>query len=438
MNAASPVSQRVPRVGEIELERLRAIVGDRLGLRFDERNRELLVDGIVRAAAAERITPSELVARLERSDDLLPSLVPHITIGETYFFRHPEHFSLLADLVVPSVSGRADETVRAWSAGCSTGEEAWSLAIALSDACARRTSVLGTDINPAALATARSGRYGRWSLRGRTPSRDLVETSDGGVVVSPGLREAVRFEQHNLHRSDLPGGFDVIFCRNVLVYLRPDAASAILTRLAGALVEGGYLVVTALDVDRAPPGLEVIFHRETLVLRRRGAQLSSRRPVTSDEPVVRPPSPPSLPSPPSPPRKTPRVSNSSLIAGARQAADSGDLDRAIELLRRAVSDEPTSEALLLLAMVLGERGEAQEAEATLGRMIAQAPGSVLGHLALGLADGDRAARRAHLQHVVKLLDGRRDDELLPGPEPLSVAWVRGLATAGLEFTRREK
>src|SRR5205085_10768300 len=126
--------------------------------------------------------------------------------------------------------------------------------------------VLGTDINRAALDEARAGRYGAWSLRGPSEMTSgwVEPRPDGGANVTPRLRERVRFEYLNLCDACYPSlvtgtqGVDVVFCRNVLIYLSPEAAAAVLERLRLCLVEGGHLVVSALDVGGAVPGMEPV------------------------------------------------------------------------------------------------------------------------------------------------------------------------------------
>jgi chemotaxis protein methyltransferase CheR len=452
-------------LSDAELARAAAVLGARCGLRFDARTRELLVDGLGRAARAEGVPATELVAQLSlhAPDELMQAVLRHVTIGETYFFRHPEHFELVRDRIVPELTGgRAPRPLRAWSAGCAAGEEAYSLAIALADAAPGwDVHVLGTDINRAALAAATRGEYGRWSQRGSAGERlrgHVRPLPDGGVAMSPSVRARVRFDYLNLHDPCFPSlltgtqGLDLIFCRNVLLYFFAEAAQAVLARLAACLVDGGWLVVSALDVGEPPPGLEPIVHAGTPVLRKRATATSA--PHAGPERLARTPArgtaslpPPSSSLPSSPPSLSSsapsrdmhdvhgsapnacsaRMAPSSppLLRDAKRAADAGDLDAALALGRAAVAAERTPEALHLCALVLAERGDHAGARALLEDAVALDPAYVLGHLSLGL-DGDAA----HLQRVIDLCGARRDDELLPGPDPLPVSWVRKVARAG--------
>jgi chemotaxis protein methyltransferase CheR len=428
------------RMGDREFARAGAIIGVKCGLRFHEGNREILEDGLKRAATAENNSVERLIERLEAAstDALLQSVVRHVTIGETYFFRHPEHFDALRERMLPELlRGREQRTLRAWSAGCATGEECYSIAMALSASAgpAFEVNVLGTDINKAALETARTGRYGRWSQRGPMPflPGHTQHEADGSVRVSDVLRRRVRFEYLNLRDPIYPSlytgtqGLDLIFCRNVLVYFLPEIAELVMQRFSACLVEGGWLVVSAFDAQLALPGMEAISSNGTTVLRkttRRAAVATTPRTSTPNTPARKVTVP------------VPTVSSDTLVlvASAKRAADAGDLDRALVLARKAVAIERAPEALHLLALVLGELGEHDEKLSLLAEIVVRKPDYVLGHLGLGLAEKiDPSERARHLERVIALLMRRRDEEILPGPDPLPVSWVRKMAHAGLKM-----
>ena len=429
---------------EVDLERAGRILGARCGLRFAAATRDVLDEGLQRAAGAQGIAVAALLQRLEAADDeaLLQSVIRHVTIGETYFFRHPEHFDVLREQILPElVAARAHTRVlRAWSAGCASGEEAYSLAIALKGAApGYNIRVLGSDINRAALETARAGRYGRWSLRGprQSLSAQLLETPDGFAQVSPEIRALVHFQYLNLRDPIYPSlltathGLDVIFCRNVLVYFFPDVARAVLARLQGCLVDGGCLVVSALDLDLAPKEL-LVRHFGSVTLLQKSSSAQQVVAPQQKSPASRT-TPQRLPPPMSAEAWEAHRAAKRALAIAKLAADGGDLDAAVASLREAVTYERLPETLHLLALVLSERGDQGETLALLAEVVARAPDYVMGHLSYGLADGaDARGRRArHLGRVLQLIGARRDEEVLPGPDPLPVSWVRKMANAGL-------
>jgi chemotaxis protein methyltransferase CheR len=218
-------------------------VAARLGLRVDpERSAEV----IERRAAHHREPIAAYLARLDAADPPeLRALATELTVGETYFFRHIEQYRAFADLAVPDRMTRG--RLRVLSAGCSSGEEAYTLAMVLREAHAREAfEIRAIDVNPAAIARARAGRYSRWSLRATTPACEQrwFQTSGRDVVVAPELRAAVTFDQANLlDDGELATAerWDIVFCRNVIMYFTDDRADALIARIARSLVPGGYL-----------------------------------------------------------------------------------------------------------------------------------------------------------------------------------------------------
>jgi chemotaxis protein methyltransferase CheR len=209
-------------------------------------------DLLGRAAAAEGIDEVTWLARLLGTADSpqLEALLDAATIGHTMFFRHEEQFGELANALA-SAFRRRGVPLKVWSAGCSTGEEAYSIAVTAAEV-GVEVQVLGTDVNPAAIRTARGGRYE--SLR---THRLALE---GGVWKAPWrISRMIRFEVASLV-SDSPalgeGPFDLIFCRNVLIYFGHEAATEILETLGEHLRPDGALVVSPADaLLPLPPSL---------------------------------------------------------------------------------------------------------------------------------------------------------------------------------------
>jgi chemotaxis protein methyltransferase CheR len=188
----------------------------------------------------------------------LDRLVELLTIGETYFFRHTELFDALRCKVFPEIIERKRDSqrLRIWSAGCSIGAEVYSLAIMLRRELADLVrgwdiSLLGTDINRTFLAHAESGRYEAWSFRGTRPElrRDCFNEQGAAWQIDPRFQRGVRFQYHNLAgRPFLPPGdgkelFDLIVCRNVLIYFGREIADRVAMDLAGCLEPDGWLAV---------------------------------------------------------------------------------------------------------------------------------------------------------------------------------------------------
>ncbi len=199
------------------------------------------------------------------TDEELAALASALTIGETYFLRQPEHFQVLTRTVLPERLARPDRPrsgadggplgPRVLSAGCASGEEAYSLAITLAEAGHPSARITAIDVNPGALAKARAGRYTSWSMRVVPPSvqrRWLAQDGDH-FVVNPQLRDAVDFRRRNLAMPDPTfwrPGFDAIFCRNVLMYFAPTVMAEVVRRFAAALMPGGYLFLGSAETLR--------------------------------------------------------------------------------------------------------------------------------------------------------------------------------------------
>ncbi len=421
-------------------------IARRYGLHFGDHNVDLLERGLLRLCESIGVTLEALCSRLEtaeESTELWQKVVDFVTVNETYLFRHPEQLMLLWHKLIPERLSTGQRYLRAWSAGCATGEEAYSLAMVLRHAAPRcEVAVLATDISQPALAVAEKGKYGPHSLREPIPpplaSAYLRPLSDGGVEISPDLRALVELRQVNLidkeQLSSVPYGFDFIFCRNVLIYFTPEHNREVLLMLRDRLAEGGVLILSALDQRERVPGLDLQ--------------------LIGGVPIWRRVDPPRLPAHPSSPRRElpqmptppPRPLLSAIAADTEErtaevkaAADEGDLLRAARLARRLLQSERTPSSLHLLAMILSEQGKHSEAEQLLLEALSQNPNYVLGHLSLGLLERPQHQKwrgTQHLRAVVSLLEHRPDDEVLHGPEPLQVAMARRLATAGLANMER--
>ncbi len=245
---------------EVWDERLRSLFGLSL-LAHPAR----LGDGL-RAACKELgiADDAELLARVDGGDrDARTALARALTIGETYFLREPLHFDLLRESLLPAALARAGDGPAApappvvmVSAACSSGEEAYSMAITarqiLGEAAAGRVRVIGFDVNERAVTAARRGVYRAWSLRGMAEDvrRRWFERSGDEWSVVREARALTTFERRNLvDAADVlpPGSADIVFCRNVLIYFDNAAVVRALTQLAAALRPHGSLIVASAE-----------------------------------------------------------------------------------------------------------------------------------------------------------------------------------------------
>ncbi len=214
----------------------------------------------------------------------LTALIELLRVGETRFYRHESQMRAVVELVMPALR-RGVGPARLWSAGCATGEEAYTLAMLLSRGLDghRSFKILASDISPASIERARAGIY-REAAIGTLPHSyrtGFERSADGNFQVSPALRALVEFEERNLATGGYPGSFDLIFCRNVLIYFEESAKDAALRRLVKALKPGAFLFLGYSESLRDVAGLEVVSSDECTVYRRKMALDSAvNRPST--------------------------------------------------------------------------------------------------------------------------------------------------------------
>ncbi len=255
---------------ESTLERFRGVIAARLGLQCDDTKLAVLPDVLQRRAEAGSQSVDHYLAGLEQWADIaeIGALAAELTVPETYFFRHFDQYRALTDGVLPELldAKAGVRRLHMASLGCASGEEAYTLAMLARDAVDHRAwdvSIVGVDVNPVVLDRAHRGRYSEWALR-ETPedARRRWFRNDGReFVVSAEARSTVRFEQRNLVEDDPRlwprDAYDVVFCRNVIMYFSPEQAQALIHRIWQALGPGGYLFLGHAETLR---GLSADFH----------------------------------------------------------------------------------------------------------------------------------------------------------------------------------
>jgi chemotaxis protein methyltransferase CheR len=221
----------------------------------------------------------ELPQRLDAQPEALEQLIQSVITGETRFFRDDLPFQALSEVMVPAFAAQGARPMpfRVWSAGCSTGQEPYSIAMSLWDEVARGgldLEISATDICHASLARAREGRYAPRELeRGVDATRRtrfFREGTSGTAQVREDLRRRVRFRHLNLMTEDPPGLFHAIFCRNVAIYFDREGKERVYGKLGAALLPGGYLVLGAAEtLFPGASGFETVYFRRSLLFRRR-------------------------------------------------------------------------------------------------------------------------------------------------------------------------
>jgi chemotaxis protein methyltransferase CheR len=397
--------------GEL-MGRFSEFVAARLGLDFQPARWHDLERAVRRASAQSGRQPEDFLRGLlggSATPSEFEALVDHLTVGETYFWREKESLLALQEQVLPVLIEErrraGHRSLRLWSAGCCSGEEAYSLAILLHrllpDLDSWQVSIAATDLNARFLDKARAGLYGEWSFRSAPPwLKDLYfERVDSKFLrIKPSIARMVRFFPLNMagknfaSQSSHTQSMDVILCRNVLIYFSEPQRQSVAGEFYNALLPGGWLVVGPSETSQA------LFSRFTAV--NFPGSVFYRKPTAAASTLIAPPAastctfaPAPVPAPSavealffSPPRvenmaastctsavaevptgAQPRGAQdvaSGLVEQAREMANAGALPAACDFCERALEvDKMNAGYHYLHATILQEQGEAALAAA---------------------------------------------------------------------------
>ncbi len=230
-------------------------VYDATGIVLDERKREMVYRRLMRRTRETRLASfKDYLNYLNGNDEELPNFINAITTNLTSFFRENHHFEFMRNVFIPDLlAGHQQKRLRIWSAGCSTGEEAYSIAITLKEAMGNQLNswdakILATDLDSDVVATGKAGVYKAERIEGldkpmikrwfkRHPQNGIVKTADE-------LAELITFKQLNLLELwPMKGPFDIIFCRNVVIYFDKPTQQTLFQNYYDMLKPGGYLII---------------------------------------------------------------------------------------------------------------------------------------------------------------------------------------------------
>ncbi|MFH0758229.1 MAG: CheR family methyltransferase [Bacteroidota bacterium] len=406
------------------------------------------------------------------------TLAAFLTIGETYFYRDKNMFANLEKHVLPDLIRKRSlegKYLRIWIAGCSTGEEAYSVAAMLNglihDINDWDVSILATDINEASLSKAREGIYKKWSLRG-TPdwfiSNYLVPTGDGRYRVRNRVRKMLVFRYHNLAEDPYPSmvsgitALDLVFCRNVLMYFHPDTIAKVVNAFYRSLVKGGWLIVSGSEgpfISRTEfsmvslPGTIIYRKGPASVIRKPLPEAPGKKflpPAIHKTVQIPVPLKPATKYKSVPVSEEKKQTDSDMVKAEKLYMEGYYNEASLMLLQLVSADQSHGEALELLARVLAnqgafsearswcekllrsdssnhsahflhslilrEQGEVDESIRSLQRTIYLKPDFVMAHYCLGkLAHkkGNNRMAERYLGNVQTMLQQVNGDELLP-------------------------
>jgi chemotaxis protein methyltransferase CheR len=354
----------------------------------------------VRRAAPE-LDPGAFVRAASDPDGggvLVDRLIDEVTVKETAFARDRGQLDAIAwGHLLAAARAAGSETIKVWSAGCASGEEAYTLALLAAEAFAPApppVEVLGTDISAAAVAATGAGRYRERAVRALAPplrQRYLALQADASYLVGEQLRSLVRVRRHNLARDPIPPpgepGFDLISCRNVLIYFDAPLVERIIESFTRSLRPGGVLLLGAADAlqrtERPVPASQLV-------------GLAVRAPVAPERAR----------------RHEPTPSREQRLTAALSAADGGDRESALTHVASLLAENPLdADAHFLEGLVRLEASRPAAAAAALRRALYADASFGLAAFTLGRAYhalGDRRAARRAYQRALHTLDPHDD------------------------------
>lgn len=452
------------------LSRLSEFVATQTGLYFPQERWGDLERGIAAAAPDFNFSDNESCARWLLSATptrhLNEALASHLSVGETYFFREKQSLGILEEHILPALLQQRrqnERRLRIWSAGCSTGEEAYTIAILLdrfiTDLKEWNITILATDFNPKFLRKAAQGIYGEWSFRDAPDwlrERYFKKGRDGRFEIHPRIRKMVTFSYLNFVDDVYPSlsnntsAMDVILCRNVLMYFTAQRAMQVAGNFHGALIDGGWLIVSPAEASNSllSPFIPVEF--PGAVLYRKMVNAKSKSGI-GDSRVMQPPwetevSPLSLP--------VARVEPAAVDIRAAEAdqlpvlqpyereepsrmahscANQGRLSEALEWCEKAIAaDKLNPLHHYLSATILQEQGRHDIAIQSLMRALYLDPDFVLAHFALGnlhQSQGRLREAQRYFGNVLLLLRKHPQDEILAESDGLTAGRLAEIATS---------
>jgi len=474
---------------DIELSMTCEVIVSRMGLHFPRERWPMLSRNL--ASAAKEFGFQNMngfiqwLLSSELNKDQIMILASHLTISETYFWREPQVFSALTDFILPELlksKKNGEKSIRIWSAGCSTGEEPYSIAIALHKTIPEigdwNITIMAMDINPRALSKAMNGTYGAWSFRNSPAwlkSNYFLHKEDRQYEIIPEIKKMVTFTCLSLAEMSAISNantMDIIFCRNVLMYFTPDWISKIANSFFQELTEDGWFIVSSCELSSQvfPQFTAVNFPGAVLYRKGKNGSVHSLsaeatpmvdfntstfqhlQPIQTIQPtmfVVEKlkslkveidefnPSTPFDPLQQSTANVKPgEESYTDKIFAIRSLANLGHLEEALSTCNGAIACYKLSPGLYFMrASILQELGKSSEAIVSLKQAIYIDPEYIMGHFTLGnlfIRQGNTRNAKRYFKNVLDLLSRYANDDILPESEGLSVKYIREIILSNMQ------
>ncbi|NLH01249.1 MAG: protein-glutamate O-methyltransferase CheR [Clostridiales bacterium] len=241
------------RLTDSEFEYIVQFVSQRYGIDLSQKRRliEARLAGELKTYGFTSYEQYIAMLKSNPASDKVDNFINKITTNYSYFNREMEHYDFLMNTIIPALSQAKKSTLKIWSAGCSTGEEPYNIAMAVDSALGFKrnlwnVSITATDVSTRALSVAKKGEYPEAELTGMPEAwkkNYMVKLPNGNYQVKDNIRNVVSFSKFNLMDPFPPKIYDVIFCRNVMIYFKQPTSQAIVKKFYQCLAEGGYLLI---------------------------------------------------------------------------------------------------------------------------------------------------------------------------------------------------
>ncbi len=479
-------------LSDVQFSQLTKLIEERIGICFpEEKRREFQMRLADMACDGDRFgSPGEFLQSIKKSDELMQKLVDSITIGESYFFRNRPHFDALTQRIFPSLikEARHRQSLNIWCAGCARGEEPYSISILLREQFPEvkgwNVSVVATDINTDFLRRAQEGIYTKWSFRG--VDEDIIwkyfsKEGDNRFRLHSDIKRTVKFKPFNLAKFPFSEGlrnqkFDLIICRNVLIYFSFNLANKVVDAFGEMIRPGSYLLVGHSEAFPSLSKLDVIYSNATYYYRynSKPGELADRFSITPGPslsipgigvktvvpasnqkiakfgltgqhmPVSEEPSrkPRQIEKIKHPIKETGGLDIDTLLQEAREQVNEGNIKETYEMLTVLSNGRGKldNRVYFFRAIVADQYGKTKEAVKSLKQSIFLDKNFVIGHFYLGVIhhrDGQYKAALRSFRNTRNLLKNLDYDFELEGAEGMNAGRLKEIVDARFEEVELE-